>query len=119
MKQDRFFHIRRCLHSCDNRNEPDKIDENYDRMWKMRTIFDKLTDAYAKYYSPTEHLSVHEINVLSFSNSIHQRNTNSLGQKSTSHVAIRDIHETCQCIKAETGKCDCYNNLSSHYCVRT
>jgi hypothetical protein len=26
----------------------------------MRTIFDKLNDAYAKYYSPYEHLAVHK-----------------------------------------------------------
>jgi hypothetical protein len=28
---------------------------------KMRTIFDMLNDAYAKYYSLTEHLAVDEI----------------------------------------------------------
>jgi hypothetical protein len=47
-KQDRFLHILRFLHFSDHRNEPDKTDENYDRLWKMRTIFDKLNDAYAK-----------------------------------------------------------------------
>jgi hypothetical protein len=30
----------------------------------MRTVFDKLNDAYAKYYSPAEHLAVNEITVL-------------------------------------------------------
>jgi hypothetical protein len=30
-------------------------------LWKMRTIFDMLSD---KYYSPTEHLAVNEIIVL-------------------------------------------------------
>jgi hypothetical protein len=30
----------------------------------MRTIFDKLNVAYARYYSPTEHLAVSEIVVL-------------------------------------------------------
>jgi hypothetical protein len=38
--------------------------KNYDRMWKMRIIFYKLTDVYAKYYSRTEHLTVSEIIVL-------------------------------------------------------
>jgi hypothetical protein len=42
-----------------NKNEPDKTDENYDRLWKMRTSFDKLNDVYAKYYSPSEYLAVH------------------------------------------------------------
>jgi hypothetical protein len=30
----------------------------------MRDIFDKLSDLYAKYYSPTRHLAVDEIIVL-------------------------------------------------------
>jgi hypothetical protein len=30
----------------------------------MRTIFEKLNDAYAKYYSPTEHLAIDEVIVL-------------------------------------------------------
>jgi hypothetical protein len=30
------------LHFSDNRNEPNERDENYDRLWKMRTIFGKL-----------------------------------------------------------------------------
>jgi hypothetical protein len=42
MKQNRFFHILRFLYFSDNRNEPDETDENYYRLWKMRTIFDKL-----------------------------------------------------------------------------
>jgi hypothetical protein len=25
--------------------------ENYNWLWKMRTVFDKLNDSYAKYYS--------------------------------------------------------------------
>jgi hypothetical protein len=58
VKRDIFFHIVRFLHFSDNRNEPGKIDENYDRLWKIRTIFDKLSDAHAKYYGPTEHLAI-------------------------------------------------------------
>jgi hypothetical protein len=59
MKQDRFSHVLRFLHFTDKR------DHNFDRLWKMRSIFDKFSDAYAKYYSPTEHLAVDEIIVLS------------------------------------------------------
>jgi hypothetical protein len=40
MKRDRFLHILRFLHFSDNKNEPYKTDENHDRLWKMRTIFD-------------------------------------------------------------------------------
>jgi hypothetical protein len=57
MKQDTFFHIQRFLHFSGNKNEPDKTDKNYDKLWKMRTIFDKLIVTYAKYYSSTEHLA--------------------------------------------------------------
>jgi hypothetical protein len=32
--------------------------------WKMRAIFDKLNDSYAKYYNPTKHLAVDDIIVL-------------------------------------------------------
>jgi hypothetical protein len=41
------------------------------RLWKMGTIFDKLSDAYANYYSQAEHLAVDEIIVLPFSNSVY------------------------------------------------
>jgi hypothetical protein len=64
MKRDIFLHFLRFLHFSDNKNEPDKTDENYERLWKIRTIFDKLNDAYAKYYSPTKHLATDEITVL-------------------------------------------------------
>jgi hypothetical protein len=52
------------LHFTDNRDEPDKRDDNFDRLWKMRTIFDMLNDAYVKYYNPTEHLAVDKITAL-------------------------------------------------------
>ena len=35
---------------CDNRKGPNKTDDSYDQLWKLRTIFDKLNDSYAKYY---------------------------------------------------------------------
>jgi hypothetical protein len=55
MKWGRFFHVLRFLHFSDKKNEPDETNENYDRLWKMRIIFDKLSGAYAKYYSQTKH----------------------------------------------------------------
>jgi len=63
MKWD-SFHILRFLLFSYNIYEPDETDENYDRLWEMRTIFDKLSDSYANYYSPTEGLAVGEIIVL-------------------------------------------------------
>jgi hypothetical protein len=40
-------------------NQPHKNDK-YDRLWKMRTLFDQLNDAYANFYNPFEHLAVDE-----------------------------------------------------------
>jgi hypothetical protein len=59
-----FCHILRYLHFTDNRDEPDKRDDNFDKLCKMRTICDMLNDTYAKYYSPTEHSAVDEITVV-------------------------------------------------------
>ena len=47
MTQDKFLHILRFLHFADNSQRPDKGKE-YDRLWKLRTVFDKLNEAYAK-----------------------------------------------------------------------
>jgi hypothetical protein len=35
-----------------------------ERLWKIRTIFDNLSDSYSKYYSLTEQLALDEIIVL-------------------------------------------------------
>jgi hypothetical protein len=57
------------------KKDTDKRDQSYGQLWKMRTIFDKLNDSCAKYYSPTEHSTGDEITVLfkagSFLNSIY------------------------------------------------
>jgi hypothetical protein len=49
MKQDRLFPMLRFVHFSDITNEPDKTDNHDDRLWKMRAVFDKLSDSYAKY----------------------------------------------------------------------
>jgi hypothetical protein len=59
MRQDLIFHILKFLHFSDNNSEPDKAGKNYERLWKI-TVFDRLNDVYAKYYSPAEHLAVDE-----------------------------------------------------------
>jgi hypothetical protein len=61
MKRDRFLHILRFLNFTDNNAEIDIQADNYDRLWKIRTIFNSLNDAYEKYYNPSEHLAVNEI----------------------------------------------------------
>ena len=62
MTRDRFLHILPFLHFEDNSQRPDKGKE-YDRLWKLRTVFDKLNEAYAKFYNPSEHLAVDEVMV--------------------------------------------------------
>jgi hypothetical protein len=61
MKRDRFLHILRFLHFTDKKNEPDMTNENSDRLWKMRHLFDILNEKFRKFYSPSEHLSVEEV----------------------------------------------------------
>jgi len=60
MTQDRFLHILRFLHFVDNSQRPDQSEE-YDQLWKLRTIFDTLDDNYAKFYIPSENLAVDEV----------------------------------------------------------
>jgi hypothetical protein len=48
----------------DSKDEHDKTNENCQSLWKMRTVFNKLYDVYAEYYSPTEHLAFVEIKSL-------------------------------------------------------
>jgi hypothetical protein len=48
------------LHFADNSQRPDQDDE-YDRLWKIRTVFDILNQAYAKFYNPSEHLAVDKV----------------------------------------------------------
>ena len=58
--RDRFLQILHFLHFADNSQRPDKGEE-YDRLGKLRTVFDKLKEAYAKFYNPSEHLAVDEV----------------------------------------------------------
>jgi hypothetical protein len=64
----------------------------------MRTIFDKLNNSYAKYYSPMEHLAVDEIIVPYKSRVIFKqyipKKHKQFWIKSTSFVTLRDIHTT-------------------------
>jgi hypothetical protein len=58
MKCDIFPHILRFIHFSDNMNQPDKNDNNYDRVWKMRTLSDQFNNAYDEFYNLSEHLAV-------------------------------------------------------------
>jgi len=60
MTRDRFLHILRFLHFADNSQRPDQGEE-YNRLWKLRTVFDTLDDNYPKFYNPSENLAVDEV----------------------------------------------------------
>jgi hypothetical protein len=45
-------------------NQRDKTNKNYDRLWKIKSLFTMLIDNDTKFYSPSEHLAVNEVIVL-------------------------------------------------------
>ena len=57
---DRFLQILQFLHFADNSRRSDPVEE-YDRLWKIRTVFDTLNQTYPKFYNPLEHLAVDEV----------------------------------------------------------
>jgi len=59
---NRFLHILGFLHFADNSQRPDKGEE-YDWLWKLTTYFDKLNEAYTKFYNPSELFAVDELTV--------------------------------------------------------
>ena len=60
MARDRFLHILCFLHFAENSQRPDEGEE-HDRLWILRTVFDKLNEAYAKFCNPSEHLAVDDV----------------------------------------------------------
>jgi len=58
--RDRLLHILWFLHFADNSWRP-KPGEEYDNLWKLRTVFDTLNQAYPKFYNPLEYLAVDEV----------------------------------------------------------
>jgi hypothetical protein len=61
MKRDTYLHILRFLHFVDNRNEIDKMDENYDRLWKIQDVFEILNKTFSKFYNPSKHLAIDKV----------------------------------------------------------
>jgi hypothetical protein len=48
------------VHFADHSQRPDKGKE-YDQLWKLRTVFDKLNKAYGKFNNPSDHLAEDEV----------------------------------------------------------
>jgi hypothetical protein len=55
------MHILCFLYFSDNRDEVDKTDENYDRLWKVQAVFEIVNETITKFYCPSKHLAVDEI----------------------------------------------------------
>ena len=77
-------------------------DEDYDRLWKIRNLFDILNDKLSKFYNPSEHLTVDEV-IVKFkgrviSDSTYPRNTSFSGSKFTNCVTRLDTCITWQFI---------------------
>ena len=61
MKRDRYLHVLRYLHFADNRNEPERTDENFERLWKIQDRFEILNSTFSTFYNPSENLAVDEV----------------------------------------------------------
>jgi len=58
IKWDRYLHILRYLHSTDNKNEPDRTDENSDILWKIRDLFEILNATFSKFYNSSKNMAI-------------------------------------------------------------
>ena len=65
MKQDRYLHFLRYLRFTDNRNEPNRTDQNFDRLWKVQDRFEIVNATFSEFYSPSENLAIDEV-IVSF-----------------------------------------------------
>ena len=61
------------LHFADNSQRSDKGEE-YNRLWRLTTVFDTLNEAYAKFYNLSEHLAVDKVTA-EFKNRVTFRHT--------------------------------------------
>jgi hypothetical protein len=64
MVRDRFFHTLRFLHFENNDSPPNRDDPHYDRLWKIRNIFETLNDTSHELRNSTEFLAIDEVIVL-------------------------------------------------------
>ena len=96
MTQDRFLYMLHFLHFADNAQKPDEGKE-YDQLWKVRTVFDTLNEAYAKYYNPLEHLAVVKV-IVKFKGRVifrlHSKEKKPFWHKNLQTIINQGIHMT-------------------------
>jgi hypothetical protein len=51
IRHDKFIHILRFLHFSNSDNALDNNDLNYDRLWKLRHVFDFMNNECTEYYT--------------------------------------------------------------------
>ncbi|GFU24079.1 piggyBac transposable element-derived protein 4 [Trichonephila clavipes] len=61
MPQDHFLMILKFLHFSDNSLKESRDSPTYDRLWKIRKIFDFFNRIFKEVYDPTENLSFDEV----------------------------------------------------------
>ena len=60
MPRDKFMAISRFLHFTDNSQALSRDDPNFDRLWKIRPVIDKIQEQSQKMYTPSEKVSIDE-----------------------------------------------------------
>ncbi|GFW78142.1 piggyBac transposable element-derived protein 4 [Trichonephila clavipes] len=61
MPRDRFLMILKFLHFSDNSLKESRDSPTYDRLWKIRKVFDSFNRIFKEVYDPTENLSFDEV----------------------------------------------------------
>ena len=64
MARDRFLLLMHCWHFVNNELAPDRTDENYDRLCKLRLLIESLSTTFESVYTPDISLSLDEALVL-------------------------------------------------------
>ncbi|GFQ69598.1 piggyBac transposable element-derived protein 4 [Trichonephila clavata] len=70
MPRDRFLMILKFLHFSDNSLKESRDSPTYDRLWKIRKIFDNFNRTFKEVYDPTENVSFDEV-IIKFKGRIH------------------------------------------------
>ena len=60
ISRNRYFEITRYLHFCDNETLPARGEQRYDRLGKVRTIFEMLKTRCRVLYNPHQQISIDE-----------------------------------------------------------
>jgi len=61
MKCYQFMHVMKMLRFENNQNLPDRSNPEYDRLWKIRRIFDNLNNIYITLNHPTENWALDDV----------------------------------------------------------